>query len=324
MGFAAPALLLTLIALPLAVVAYIALDRRRVRRSVRWSRAALVPNMIAGGTPGRRRYVAAAMFLVALAFLLVGFARPQRVHATGNSVVPTVVVAVDVSGSMASTDVQPTRVLVARAIAARLIRELPARDQVAVVTFGNNARVVVPPTGDRAAAIAGLPKAVAPRAGTAIGDAIKDAVAVIAQSGAEVGQGRRPGSILLLTDGTQTAGGATPLDAALYARADGVAIDTVAIGKPGATVTVKEDGVPTRMAVPVDHALLEQLSTQTGGTAIADPSASGLRAVYAGLGAAQSASHRHEQELSGLTAAAALLLTVGGVLLSTRWFGEVA
>jgi Ca-activated chloride channel homolog len=324
MSFAAPLLLVALVVLPLAVVAYVALDRGRVRRSARWSRTALIPNMVTGGTPGRRRYVAAAMFLVAVAFLLVGFARPQRVRATGNGVVPSIVVAVDVSGSMAATDVRPTRVLAARAIATRLIRELPSRDQVAVVTFGNNAHVVVPPTSDHAAAIAGLPKAVAPRAGTAIGDAIKDAVAVIAQSGAEVGQGRRPGSILLLTDGTQTAGGATPLDAALYARADGIAIDTVAIGEPGATVTVKEEGVPTRVAVPVDHAMLDQISTETGGTAIADPSASGLRAVYAGLGAAPSASHRHEQELSALTAAAALLLTVGGVFVSARWFGQVA
>jgi Ca-activated chloride channel family protein len=323
MGFAAPYLLFALVAVPFAVLGYAMIERRRTTRSAHWSRLALLPNMILGGKPGRRRYLTAAMFLLALTFLLVGFARPQRLHSSGAATSPTVVVAVDVSGSMAADDVEPTRVRAAGVAAARLIRELPARDRIAVVTFGNQAHLVVPPTADRSAALASLPKAVTPRAGTAIGDAIKEAVAVIVQGVGSSHQSGRPGAILLLSDGAQTAGGATPEDAALYAHADGIPIDTVPIGTEHGSVTVRENGVETQAPVPPDRAVLSRIASQTGGTMITDPSTAQLKAVYAGLGARSASNHR-EEELSALTAGIALLLTIAGIVFSGVWFGEVA
>src|SRR5689334_12579376 len=107
MSFQHPALLIFLAFVPLAIAGYVWLERRRAARAASWSSPALVPNMVPHD-PGRRRVIPLALFLVGLSLLLVGFARPQ---ATLNEPREgaTVVLAVDVSGSMAAADVKPTR-----------------------------------------------------------------------------------------------------------------------------------------------------------------------------------------------------------------------
>ena len=118
-----------------------------------------------------------------LTFLLVGFARPQRaISSTGRGVGPTVVLAFDVSGSMAARDIQPTRLRAARELAIRFLNKLPSSYEVAVVTFGNKVRLTVPPTFDRADVIAHLPKTVTPLSGTSIGDGISAAESLIIQA----------------------------------------------------------------------------------------------------------------------------------------------
>ena len=150
MTFADPNLLFALLAVPLAAIGYLMLERRRARRSRRWSRGALLPNIV------RRRwrrfgYVPALLFLLGLIFLLVGFARPQRVLGDASAGAATVVLTFDTSGSMAADDAQPTRIRAARKVAIQFLNELPSKYRVAVVTFANKVHLAVPPTFDRKA-----------------------------------------------------------------------------------------------------------------------------------------------------------------------------
>src|SRR5262249_10502419 len=154
--FASPYLLLVLVAVPLAALAYWLLERRRARRADGWTTRAMRPN--AASRPHGRTYVPAALFLIGLTFLLVGFARPQL--STSNSTradAPIVVLTMDVSGSMAAKDVRPTRLLAARKAAIQFLDELPTKYRVALVTFGSRVSVPVPPTLDRKRVVAHLP-----------------------------------------------------------------------------------------------------------------------------------------------------------------------
>ena len=152
MSFAAPELLFALLLVPLAGVGYAVLERRRARRAAAWSKSALLPNIVRR-PPGMLRHVTIVLFLIAMACLLVGFARPERILPTETKDPPTIVLAFDVSGSMASKDMTPTRIGAARAIAIQFLKELPSNYRVAVMTFGNQVRLVVPSTLNRARVI---------------------------------------------------------------------------------------------------------------------------------------------------------------------------
>src|SRR5262249_22095868 len=149
----------------------------RAKRSAGWSRHAMLPNIVQSPTR-RLRYVPAVLFLVGLTLLLVGFARPQRFVDNASKGGPTIVLTLDTSGSMAAGDVRPTRLLAARQMLVRLLRELPPQYRIALVTFADKVHVPVRPTLDRASVIAKLPKTVTPLGGTSIGEAITQSLAV--------------------------------------------------------------------------------------------------------------------------------------------------
>jgi Ca-activated chloride channel family protein len=334
MSFGSPYLLLTLFAVPLAAGGYVLLERERARRSRAWARTALLPNIVQE-PPIRRRHLPAALFLLALAFLLVGFARPQRTVTVSNRNDPTVAVLVDVSGSMAAHDLVSSRVAAASTVAKDLIQRLPGRTRVAVMTFGDKVQIPVPPTHDSAQAIAHLPTTISPKAGTSLGDALSAATAVVTASAGKTGLGSRyPGAVLVFTDGTQTAGGTLPTQAAETAFVQHVPISTVAVGTSRGTVTqaVSVDGFDTTVqySVPVDAKILSSIAQTAGGTAYALDSqadeqqlAGHLTAVYQHLRPPAQPT-RHEQELSAACAAVALLLVAGAVGTSLVWFGRIA
>jgi Ca-activated chloride channel homolog len=334
-SFGSPYLLLTLVAVPLAAVVYALLEARRAERAAAWSRPALLPNMVS--LPSRRLgYLPAGLLLCGVTLLLVGFARPQRVLGSVSGGSATVVVAVDVSGSMAAHDVAPTRIAAARTVAARFVGELPPRFRVALVTFGDKVRAVVPPTLDHRQVIDALPTSITPRAGTSIGDAIgaSVAVAIEAVGTSDPANLHPPAAVLLLSDGTQTSGGTLPKDAAQIAYVDGIPIDTVALGTPEGTVTqpVTVNGfrAPLARPVPVDRALLQSIAQQTGGTAFRAGSRAELAAipgkmatVYQKLRSRDAPGHR-TQELSALAGGLALALIAAGIVLSSLWYGRPA
>ena len=339
MSFGAPQLLLALIAVPIAAIAYAVFEGRRAQRSTAWSRPPMQPNTVS--RPSRRLgLIPPALFLVGLSFLLVGFARPQQASSSnGRAIGPTIVLAFDVSGSMAARDIRPTRLRAARELAIRLLNTLPSKYEVAVVTFANKVHLTVPPTFDRADVIAHLPQTITPLTGTSIGDGISASVSLIIQAipqGVPVDRFHPPGAVLVLSDGAQTGGGTTPADAASTAFVYAIPINSVIVGNSGGSVTqpLKVDGFRTsiQIAVPALPLELQGASQLTGGaffdgSSIADLNAAAkllpARVKGEGLRAITQATHGNH-ELSAAAGEVGLAFVLGGILLSGLWFGRLA
>ena len=182
MSFASPWLLLTLLLVPVAIVGYFLLERRRADRAQRWSSSALMPNMVPS-KPGFRRYVPLVLFLIALVLLLAGFARPQATIDVPREGA-TVVLALDISGSMDAKDVpstdgkgRTTRLLAARQAASDFLDKLPDKYRVSLVTFGNRGSVRVPPTYDHDKMLNAIPLKALTQ-GTALASGIDSTITV--------------------------------------------------------------------------------------------------------------------------------------------------
>ena len=173
MSFAWPIALWGLALVALALLAYLVAQRRRRRYVVRFTNLDLLENVVAA-SPRWRRHVPAALTLLALSALVVGLARPQVAVAVAREEA-TVILAMDSSGSMTATDVAPDRMTAAREAASSFVEGLPDGFRVGVVSFSNEADVVVPPTDDRDEALRGL-SALRADNGTALGDAIARSV----------------------------------------------------------------------------------------------------------------------------------------------------
>ena len=169
MNFLAPQMLLGLLLVPVAIGFYLWAQRRRSKYAVRFTNLDLLANL----TPRRpawRRHLPPILYLGAIAALLIGLARPTMVIATPREDA-TVILAMDVSGSMRATDVSPTRLDAAKASALSFIAQLPEGVRVGIVSFASEPVTLVSPTADRAQlkqAIDGLTA----RDGTAMGDAL--------------------------------------------------------------------------------------------------------------------------------------------------------
>jgi Ca-activated chloride channel family protein len=330
--FASPYLLFGLVAVPLAAIGYWIINRRRARRSAPWSRQAMLPNIVR--RPSRRlTHVPFALFLIGLTFLLVGFARPERVFDNALPQPPTIVIAMDVSGSMDAADVAPTRIRAARDVAAAFVHRVPSKYRIALVTFGSKVQLLVAPTLNHGSVIAKLPRAVTPRSATGIGDAVSHSVAVIVNAAGKTGRSGlyRPGAILLLSDGGQTAGGTTPQEAAVSALVDYIPVDTIVFGTPKGNVTqpVKLNDLVTsaQFPVPVQPVTLQTMSQQTNGTFFegADVAASpdALKVVYKNLHSNTARGHR-THALNQIATLVAFVFVLAGLGLSGLWFGRVA
>jgi Ca-activated chloride channel family protein len=331
-SFADPYLLVGLVAVPLAALAYALVDRRRARQFSAWSRHTMLPNIVRRSSR-RLRLVPLALFLLALTFLLAGFARPQRVVDADGRGAATIVLAVDVSGSMDATDVAPTRLRAARELAREIVDRLPPTVRVGVVTFANDATLVAAPTFDRRAAAAALPTRVAPLGGTAIGDGIVRAVATIVRAAGQQERGglERPGAVILLSDGEQTSGGTKVDEAIVSSLVDAIPVDTIAIGTARGVVTqpvrLPTGRTTTQIRVPVHPATLRRIAAETKGRffeadrVVRSPDA--LTDSYASLNRYAPA-ERTTKDLSRLAAGIALVLMVAGITVSGLRLGRVA
>ena len=169
MNFLAPEMLLGLLLIPLAIGFYLWAQRRRSRYAVRFTNLDLLAN-IAPPRPSWRRHLPAALYLGAIAALLIGLARPTMVLAVPREDA-TVVLAIDVSGSMRASDVSPTRLDAARASAQSFIDQLPPKIRVGLVAFASQPQTLVQPTTDRVQLKKAL-DSLRPKDGTAMGDAL--------------------------------------------------------------------------------------------------------------------------------------------------------
>jgi Ca-activated chloride channel family protein len=315
MSFLSPGFLLLLVPLAALVVAAVVLRRRRDRYAVRFASLPLLDRVIPE-RPGWRRHLTGGLGLVALGLLATAAARPE-VDVRVPRERATVVVAIDTSVSMQADDVEPNRMQAATEAAERFVDELPDEVNVGLVSFAGSAAVLAAPTQDHAAveqALDGLRMAER----TAIGEAVFTSLEQVATLAGQAGDGEVPARIVLLSDGTNTAG-RTPEDAATAAVEAGVPVSTIAYGTPDGVVA-GEDG--QQVPVPVDEAALARLAETTGGTAYTAASGDELRAVYDDIGS--SIGWRTEpRELTPYLAALAFILSLTAAALSLRWFARL-
>jgi Ca-activated chloride channel family protein len=318
MSFAAPLLLLGLLALPALVGAYVRAERRARLGRAAFAAPAVIAS-VAPQRPGWRRHAPLVFYAAALAALVVALARPQRTVAVPVEQA-TVVLATDRSGSMAARDVSPSRLVAARRAAKRFLDEVPGEVRVGAVAFNHGARTLRSPTRDRDAIVRAL-AALRPSGGTATGDALEVALR-IARTPARTGAQPPPAAIVLLSDG-KSVRGSDPVAVAEEARRANVPVYTVALGTASGTIEVPSSrGGTTTRRVPPDPQTLRRIAQRSGGQAFSAEDAKGLDAVFERLGS-QVARERRPRQMTAAVAGGALGLLAIGAALSLRWFGRL-
>ena len=232
MSFREPSVLVGLLLLPLAAMAYAVMQRRKRADAARFGNPALLPGL-ATARPGWRRHLPPLLLLVALGALVVALARPQRTVAAPQRQA-TVMMVTDVSGSMRANDVEPDRLSAAVEAGHTLADKLPDELRLGLVSFSDYAEQTVPPTTERGPVNDALDRLVAD-GGTAMGDALRRGIEAVRTPVANrdgSGTRRLPGVIVLLSDGKNTSGNTRPLDVARQAKALHIPIYAIALGTP--------------------------------------------------------------------------------------------
>jgi Ca-activated chloride channel family protein len=254
----------------MAVYVWRQLHRRAY--AVRFTNLALL-DTIAPRRPGWRRHVSASAFLLGLIALVTAFAQPA--HATRTPVrQTTIVLAVDVSGSMAATDVVPNRLEAAKQAASAFVKLLPARFDVGLVAFDRTASAVVAPTNDHASVSSAIAE-LRLGGGTAIGEAIYTALGTLAATPQPVNGQPSPARIVLMSDGATNSGRSND-EAAQAAAAAHVPITTIAYGTDNGQLVMGG----RVLDVPADKAALQKIADQTGGRYFQAASSGELQRVY--------------------------------------------
>jgi Ca-activated chloride channel homolog len=337
MSFGQPLLLLTLLVVPAVVVALLLVERRRARYAVRFTNLDVLAGVVAKQRPWRR-YVAPVVFLLALAALCVAMARPHVSKLVLNQEA-TVILVVDVSGSMHATDVSPTRLGAAQHAVDVFLDHAPKQLRVGLVAFAGEPDVVTPPTTDHALVREGADTLgyLQGYGGTAIGDALAAAVQLAQQavgatkpasSGTTIafhpGGAQSPASILILSDGAQTHGVLQPAQGAAIAKAAGIRVYSVSVGTPDGVLQRGYNGsggfggYSGTIPVPVDPSTLREVAAATGGKFSQARTASSLDASYASLGSRLGRKPGQAEITNELVLLAALLL-IGAGLVSALW-----
>ncbi|MFN4005332.1 MAG: VWA domain-containing protein [Hylemonella sp.] len=340
MSFLWPALLPLLLVLPALVLLYVWLLRRRRAQALAYPDLELLRQALAGSRSWRR-HLPPALLLLALAALLLAAARPLAVVALPTQQ-ETIILAMDVSGSMRATDVKPNRLEAAQAAAKAFLAELPRHVKVGIVAFAGSAQVAQLPTLSREDLVAAIDRFQLQR-GTAIGNGIVLALATLfPDAGIDLGQltyGSRtrsapldqpapaakdytpvaPGSygsaaIILLTDGQRTTG-IDPLEAAKMAADRGVRVYTVGVGTVDGE-TIGFEG--WSMHVRLDEETLKAIAHRTQGEYFYAGTAEDLRKVYETLSSRLMVEKR-ETEITALLALLGALLVIAAAVLSLLW-----
>ncbi len=344
MSFIWPNMLWLLALLPLLVALYFWVLARKRKTTVRVASIGIA-KLAMGQGPGWRRHVPPLLLLLALATLLLAVARP-----TATLTLPlaerTIMLAMDVSGSMRAEDVKPNRLVASQEAAKTFVNKLPREVRVGVVAFAGTAAVVQAPTTSRDDVIKAIDRFQLQR-GTATGSGIILSLATLfPEDGIEIqhvtGQRNFPGkpltpkadapkrapvapgsynsaAIIMLTDGQRTTG-PDPLDAAKMAAEHGIRVYTVGVGtKAGETIGFEG----WSMRVRLDEETLKNISVLTHGEYFYAGTAEDLKQVYESL-SSRMVVERKETEVTALLAALGALLALLSAGLSLWWFGRVA
>ncbi|HEY8607685.1 MAG TPA: VWA domain-containing protein [Noviherbaspirillum sp.] len=349
MTFYWPELLWLLLAVPVLVGAYVLLLRRRKKQAVRYAGLAVVREAM-GASQGMRRHLPPLLFLLALIALLLAMARPAAVI-TLPSQHKTIILAVDVSGSMRATDVAPNRLAAAQAAVRAFVEQVPSQTRIGVVSFAGTASMVQAPTLNREDVLSAVNRMQLQR-GTAVGSGLLVSLKAIfpeiefnltsddprpresrMSEARPLGESRAeqkpefnpvaPGSynsaaIILLTDG-QTTTGPDPVEASAMAAERGVRVFTVGIGTPDGQVVV---GDGWSMHVKLDEDPLKKIATATRAQYFYAGNTPDLLKVYKTLNSRLTLETR-ETEISAVFSAVGAVLALLAAMLSMLWFNRL-
>ena len=327
-------MLLLLLLIPLFVLWYLRMQQRRRQMVAHFGNSGFAQGALARGL-GMRRHIPPLFFLLALAILIVALARPKTVVSLPR-IEGTVILAFDVSGSMAADDMAPTRMDAAKVAVEDFVQRQPPTVQIGVVAFSDSGLSVQAPTDDQGAVLGAIQR-LTPQRGTSLANGILASLNLIAVSGQEdtsyysnltptpapsptpVPQGTYTSAvIILLTDGENNEN-PDPLQAAQAAADRGVRVYTVGIGSPqGTNLQINGFTVHTQL----DEATLQQISQITGGTYYNAETEEDLLAVYDNL-SPQLVIKPQELEVTPLFAGVGILILLIGGALSLSWFGRL-
>lgn len=321
-----PWALLGLLALPLVLLAY-----RRLLRQQSDRRAELARQGLVVPTPRRDRWrhVAPVLLVAALAVMLLALARPVAAIAEPRRE-GTVILAFDVSTSMAAEDVKPTRLDSAKAAAKSFVEKQPSTVKIGVVAFGGSGIIAQQPTTDKTEVMASVNR-LTPQGDTSLGRGILTSLSAIAGkpivsngdteagSADETPIGYYGGTaIVLLTDGENTSG-PDPANLADLASAAGVKIYPIGLGSAEGTVLEKNGfSIATRL----DEDSLKQIAEVTGGTYYNATDSTSLAQVYDSI-QLNWVSRSVPHEVTSLVAGVATLLLLAGAVVSVLRRGRV-
>ena len=344
MTFVWPQMLWLLAALPVVVAVYVMLMRRKRKAALRYASLTLVKE--AQGAGQRiRRHVPPFLFFVALTLMIVAIARPAAV-VTLPSAHETVILAMDVSGSMRAADVKPSRLVAAQEAARAFVGDQPSTTRIGVVSFAATASIVQSPTHSREDILGAIERFQLQR-GTAIGSGIlmslktifpdaefdlrsfnprreaQKAAALDPSAASKQAPKVAPGSyasaaIILLTDG-QTTTGPDPIEAARMAADRGVRVYTVGIGTTSGEIIGAEGW---SMRVRLDEETLKTIANVTRAEYFYAGSAVDLQKIYKNLNT-KLFFEQKETEITALFAAAAAALALLSASLSLLWFNRI-
>jgi Ca-activated chloride channel family protein len=346
MNFIWPSMLLLLLIVPLLVLFYLWLLQRKKKFALRYASLGLVKQAMGGAS--WRRHVPPALFLLALSCLLLAAARPLAVIVLPTQQ-ETIMLAIDVSGSMRAADVKPSRLEAAQAAAKAFLAELPRHVKVGIVAFAGSAQVAQIPTTNREDLNSAIDRFQLQR-GTAIGNGLVLSLATLfPDAGIDIGAltygygfGRSrgialdqppatkefipvaPGSygsaaIILLTDGQRTTG-IDSMEAAKMAADRGVRVYTVGVGTVDGE-TIGFEG--WSMHVRLDEETLKAIAHRTQAEYFHAATAEDLKKVYQTLSSRMSV-EKKETEVSALLALLGALFLIAGAGLSLAWYHRVA
>ena len=311
MSFQTPIALLALLLVPLVVAAYLLAQRRRSRYAVRFPAAGALARLVPAGS--WRRHIPAALTAVALALGLTALARPEATLSVPVEQA-SVMLVTDGSGSMAATDVAPSRLDAAQQAGRSFLEEAPDELQAGFVGFSNGPHTVVPPTSQRDQVRIALDGLTAD-GGTSTGDALRAALDALPE-GNEEGD-RPPAAIVLLSDGRRTSG-IDPLEVARAAARQQVPVYTVALGTAAGTL----DTPTGTMNVPPDPETMREIAEITGGQTYTTADADELSEIYDDLGS-RIGTRAEKREITVAFAGGAVLLFGFAIGASLRGFGRV-
>jgi Ca-activated chloride channel family protein len=320
-AFSSPAYLGVLVVVPLLFLFALLIRRRRARYGVAFTNVDIITRLVARHPAHWWRRLPLLLIALALATATAALARPQ-VELTASHRTATVILLVDISGSMQASDVQQasvhlgeTRLNAAQTAMHDFLQQVPKNDKVGLVSFSDRVQVLSPPTTNRGVVDSGI-SVLKPQGGTALGTGVATAVRQIVSSLAKDGVTHTvgkyaPAAIVLESDGAQNRGKITPFAAAELARAAGIRIYAVALGRRDGYVLEGTGFFALRIPVPPDPGVTGLLARTTGGKAYRATTGPAIDRIYRHLGSTIGSEPQKTEITSWFEAAAAVFFVCG-------------